>query len=117
MHRLLATVVAIAFATLAPLACGGGDDEGDCVSLCEDAQAGDCTSITGSCSGFCDALFGVEGRAGCADERTTYEDCLRGEEVCGGDCSGSENDLSACVGTYCFGHSSEQECQVLMSSF
>jgi hypothetical protein len=117
MHRMLAIALAIGFASVAPLACGDDTDEGDCVSLCEDAQARDCTSITGDCGAFCDAVFSVEDRAGCADERLDYHECLNAEGVCGGACSGSENDLETCLGTYCLGHSGEDECQVLMSSF
>lgn len=108
-------LTATLLSALGPLSCG--DDEGDCVSACQEAQRRDCTSITGDCGAFCDALFGVEDRSGCADERASYQSCLDEGDVCANSCSSRENDLSSCVGAYCFTHSSEAECQVLVSSF
>src|SRR5689334_15801572 len=59
----------LAFASMVVLAAACGDDGGDgdedddgssgggdCTSLCTEAQAGDCTRVTGNCGNFCDAL-------------------------------------------------------------
>jgi len=97
--------------------CGGDGDQSDCVSICEDAQALDCTAVTGDCGQFCQALFNVEGPAGCGDERRTYQDCLGGEATCSGACGDSENALSSCVGGYCASHLGDADCQVLLTSF
>ena len=114
MLRLSAVLLSF-LAILGPVSCG--DDEWDCVGACEDAQARDCTSITGDCGDFCEALFNVEEPAGCVDERTDYQQCLDDQGICSGDCDGSENSLESCVGTYCLTHSGEADCQVLINSF
>lgn len=113
MKRL--ALVLSALSVLGLVACG--DDEGDCVSACEDAQARDCTSIQGDCGAFCDALFSVEEPASCVDEREDYQTCLDDQGVCSGSCGGSENALSNCVGNYCVAHAGEADCQVLLESF
>lgn len=117
MRQLSVLVLSIlaALALLAPASCG--DDEWDCVGACEDAQARDCTSITGDCGDFCDALFNVEEPSGCVDERSDYQGCLDDQGVCGGSCGASENALESCVGTYCLAHSGDADCQVLVNSF
>ena len=116
MPRILAAVVVlVAAASLS--SCGEDEDQGDCVNLCQDAQALGCTAITGDCGEFCQALFNVENPSGCADERRIHQDCLAGEDVCGGACSGAETDLTGCVGGYCAGHLGDADCQVLLTSF
>src|ERR1700722_17822571 len=47
------SVTVLAAATLG--GCGGGSGA-DCVSLCQAAQAGKCTSISGDCGKFCAAV-------------------------------------------------------------
>jgi hypothetical protein len=110
MTRMLLLVCSLLLASC-------GDDEGDCVSKCEDAQARDCTSIRGDCGNFCSALFDVEEPSGCSDERVDYQDCLDEEGICSNDCGVLESSLSNCVGTYCLAHSGDSSCQVLMESF
>lgn len=115
MRRLF--VLSLAFTlNLGPLSCGGGT-EGDCVSLCEEAQDRDCTSITGDCSEFCSALFSIEDRSGCGEERESYQECLDEEGVCHDSCDGKENALSTCVGSYCLTRGGDDDCAVLISSF
>lgn len=104
---------------LAFAACGG--DEGstaDCVSLCTEAQAGDCTSVQGNCTSFCTALDGVQGASNCTSQRNTYESCLeQGDNVCDNNCDAQENALSACVTTYCMANPTNADCQTLAASF
>lgn len=102
------------------IACGGGGgtSTADCVDLCTEAQAGQCTSISGNCSAFCDALDAVDDPAGCADEHAAYESCLEGgSNVCDNNCDAQEADLSNCVGTYCAANSGDPDCQTLINSF
>jgi hypothetical protein len=100
---------------LLPFACSG--DDANCVDLCEEGQARDCTSIKGSCSAFCDALLNVESDAGCVDERERYQDCLNSQsDICVG-CAVAETDLSDCVGTFCLGNASDPDCQTLVAAF
>jgi hypothetical protein len=116
-------------------ACGGDDDDdaagdadadadadadsdGDaCVDLCTDAQAGDCTSITGDCGDFCTALTSIEGPSGCGDERGQYESCLELTGACGGRCDGQETLLTRCVTTWCETQPGNASCQTLLGSF
>ncbi len=102
------------------VACGGGDgtDTGECVDLCTDAQAGDCTAIEGSCSAFCNALDGVQDAAGCTSERASYQSCLSGGvAVCDNDCDGEEAALTDCLTEFCSANVTNQDCQTLASSF
>ena len=103
------------------LAACGGDGEGstgDCVDLCTEAQAGDCTSVEGSCSSFCTALGNVQGPSNCTSQRNAYESCLeQGAAVCDNDCDAQENTLAACVTTYCQANPTNADCQTLAASF
>lgn len=95
-----------------------GCQNANCVDLCTEAQAGDCTSISGDCQAFCDALDGVEEPSGCTDERTAYQDCLNdGDHVCDNHCDGVEADLETCVAAHCLTHATENDCQTLVNSF
>ena len=100
-------------------ACGG--DEGstaDCVSLCTEAQAGDCTSVDGNCTSFCTALDGVQGPSNCTSQRNSYESCLeQGANVCDNNCDAQETALSSCVTTYCMANPTNADCQTLAASF
>jgi hypothetical protein len=105
---------------LAAAAVGCDDDTGTagCVNLCSEAQAGHCTSITGDCGAFCNALDGVQGPSGCTSQREAYQGCLNdGATACAGDCGSQESALSSCVGLYCLAHSTDSNCSVLMASF
>lgn len=106
-------MVAMVLGTLL-VGCGGDD----CVSLCTEAQAGNCTAITGSCGNFCSALDDVQGPAGCKAQRDAYEDCLTDEDgVCSNSCNGPEAALANCIGAYCLANSGNASCQVLIQSF
>ncbi|MEZ4439031.1 MAG: hypothetical protein R3B72_08070 [Polyangiaceae bacterium] len=103
------------FLTLPSLAAGCSSK--DCVSLCDEAQAGDCTIIDGSCGAFCGALDSLEGDAGCSDRRAAYEDCLGAEaNVCDTSCGSEENALSQCVGAYCLTRLDDPDCQTLLAA-
>jgi hypothetical protein len=105
----------LSFLLVAPAACTG--DEADCVDLCEEAQDANCTSVTGSCSSFCESLFNVEEDAGCDDERDEYQSCLNDDDVCADRCDALETDLTNCLTPYCATRTNEPDCQVLIGSF
>ncbi|MBN1772347.1 MAG: hypothetical protein JXB32_13845 [Deltaproteobacteria bacterium] len=105
---------------LAATTAGCDDDTSTagCVHLCTEAQAGHCTVITGDCTAFCNALDGVQGPSGCADEREAYQGCLnRGATACDNDCGSQESALSTCVGLYCLANPTNADCTVLSASF
>lgn len=116
--QLSSIVRALTFCLLA--ACGGSDgtDTGECVDLCTEAQAGDCTSITGSCTAFCNALDGVQDEANCKSQRASYQSCLAdGADVCDSDCGALEASLSNCLANYCLTQSDNADCDTLINSF
>jgi hypothetical protein len=95
--------------------CGGGKS---CEDLCSEAQAGNCTSIRGNCRSFCNALDGVQGPAGCTDEREAYQSCLDdGDNVCTNSCGVLENTLAQCLSAYCAQNQTNVDCQILVGSF
>jgi hypothetical protein len=104
-------------------ACGSDGDDGDgqtrsCEALCSEAQAGNCTEVTGDCGDFCPALERAAPKAGCADTRTEYLDCLsETAEVCASDCTSEEADLESCLIGYCAQNASDPDCPVLAASF
>jgi hypothetical protein len=112
---LLLTLLASTAVTLAIEACEEG--ELDCRQLCKQGQDKDCTSITGDCDDFCDALTGVQDEAGCTDERESYADCLNGEGVCSSDCSADEATLRNCVTAFCATHATNADCVTLVASY
>ena len=112
IHRFLLSSTLLAFSALLAVGCSGTRD---CATLCEEAQAGDCTIIGGSCSGFCSALDNVEGDAGCTAEREDYEACLDSEgEVCDASCGSEESDLTSCLGNYCLQNTDNPDCATLI---
>jgi len=112
-------VLAVGFLLL--LAPGCGDDDGgsrECAPLCQEGQAGSCTSIKGDCAQFCTALDRVAPDAVCTDERDAYLECLNSKSnVCDASCGGPENALESCLGRYCLGHMADADCQTLTGSF
>ena len=95
-----------------------GCNNKSCKKLCEEAQDGNCTSITGDCGDFCDAKDKTVGPAGCEAQDDAYETCLNeGKNVCDVDCDSEENSLSVCVGVYCAQNMSNEDCQTLTNSF
>lgn len=111
--------LARSFALCLLVACGSsGTDTGECVDLCEEAQAGDCTSVTGNCNSFCEAVDGVQDEAGCTAERAAYQSCLAaGANVCDNDCAADETDLTDCLTEFCAANLSNPDCQTLINSF
>jgi hypothetical protein len=115
-HLLLSiTFISSLAATLALEACNEG--ELDCKQLCDQGQDEDCTSITGDCGEFCNALTNVQDEAGCADEREAYSACLNDEGVCSNSCNGTESDLTNCLTMYCATRLTEPDCMTLAGSF
>jgi len=112
---LFVTFLASMSATLALEACKEG--ELDCRQLCNQAQDEDCTTITGDCSDFCDALTDVQDESGCSDEREAYSDCLNGEGVCSSSCNGDEAALTSCLTNYCLTRLDDPDCMTLIDSF
>ena len=100
---------------------GDGDGEGEgrsCETLCSQAQAGNCTDVTGDCDTFCGALDRAAPPAGCDDEQEVYRSCLDEEaDICASGCSSRESDLRDCVGAYCLEHQGDADCQTLAASF
>lgn len=103
---------------LALTACDGGSSTDDCINLCTEAQAGDCTSVTGNCGSFCTALDAVQGPANCVSQRDTYESCLEsGVNVCDTNCDAAETALEGCIIDYCEANQSDSDCVTLALSF
>jgi hypothetical protein len=119
MHRIFVVLLVVVVALFASAGCSDDDSGGgDCTSLCTQAQAGSCTSITGNCGNFCTALAAVNGPASCASQYSAYISCLNtGVTVCANSCDGQESALSTCVGTYCAGHMTDANCATLIASF
>ncbi len=108
------------FALCLVVACGSDDgtDTGECVDLCSDAQAGSCTSITGSCTTFCNALDGVQDESGCTSDRAAYQSCLSGGvDVCDNNCDAAEGALEDCLTDFCAANLTNPDCQALANSF
>jgi hypothetical protein len=112
---LLVTFLVSLSTTIALEACKEG--ELDCQQLCDDGQAEDCTSITGDCGDFCDALTNVQDESGCNDEREAYSDCLNDEGVCSNSCNSVESALTTCLTNYCATRLAEPDCMTLVASF
>jgi len=111
----LATFLVSALVGAIAPACNEG--ELDCRGLCEEGQDKDCTSITGDCGDFCEAMTNVQDESGCGDEREAYADCLNGEGVCSSDCNGDEDALTTCLTAYCATRLTEPDCMTLAASF
>jgi hypothetical protein len=98
--------------------CGDSGSTADCVDLCTDAQAGDCTAITGSCASFCTALDNVQGPSNCTSQRNAYQGCLDGgANVCANDCDAQETALGVCIGSFCQANPNNPDCVTLEASF
>ena len=115
MHlKIMAALLFLVSFAFVP-ACGA---DRDCVELCDEGQSGNCTAIDGSCSSFCSALDNVQDKAGCADQRESYESCLNGEDnVCDTSCGAEESSLTNCVVAFCAGDPSNGDCQTLANAF
>jgi hypothetical protein len=80
------------------------------VDVCEEAQDNQCTTISGDCSAFVDALDRISSAAACSSEYDQYESCATGQsDVCTIDsaCSGKETALGICIAPYCLANSAE----------
>lgn len=92
-------------------------DGAACVSLCEEAQTGNCTSIVGDCTAFCNAADGIKLNSGCGDEQDAYEACLDQGPVCDQTCGSPEVAYRNCAIAYCATHSDDNNCKALAASF
>lgn len=117
--RLGATLTAVGLAALgvAFTFTPGCDDAASCISLCEEAQAGACTSIKGDCTAFCNAAEGIRLNSGCGDEQDAYEACLGQGPVCQQTCGSPETAYRNCATGYCITHSDDNNCKTLANSF
>jgi hypothetical protein len=112
---LLLTLLSSTAVTLALPACEEG--ELSCRQLCEDGQDEDCTTITGDCTDFCDAVTNLQDESGCADEREAYDDCLNEEGVCSNSCNAAESAFTNCYTNYCATRLDTADCMTLAESF
>lgn len=96
----------------------GNDRNASCTTLCQESQAGNCTSIKGDCSAFCGAVDSAAPKASCIAQRDAYRSCLNSKEnACQASCNGPERNLTNCLSTYCAQSSGQADCQTLTSSF
>ena len=115
---LVVFFVAIGLAAISSGCSEDGGRNASCSTLCAEAQAGSCTSITGNCGAFCSALDAVYPPAGCTSQHDTYLDCLnQGANACAVTCTAAENALTGCLTTYCLTHSTDANCVTLANSF
>ena len=97
---------------------GGCDSAKDCVELCEEAQDGSCTSITGDCGSFCSLVDSVQEPSNCTDERESYEECLNeSDNTCDVGCGDTENSFIDCVTVYCAANLTNSDCLSLVTHF
>lgn len=112
MYRV---VIALFMSSIAVLAASGCSADKDCVSLCEEAQAGDCTAIEGDCTAFCNALDDL---GACESQREDYEACLNEESaVCDANCNSSESALIDCGIAFCSQNPTNADCLTLAASY
>jgi hypothetical protein len=108
MNKTLSSVLFV-FAGLALSGCGGAG----VISQCEEAQAQDCTVITGSCSKFFDAMDSLSrSKTSCGAQADAYESCVVSHPACAIDanCGSEENALTQCVGVFCLTNASDPDC-------
>ena len=105
-------------------ACSSDDEGGDggearsCEALCNEGQAGDCTTVTGDCGDFCAALDRAAPKAGCPDAPDDYQACLsETPNACDADCDSTESALESCLTSYCVQNPSDPDCPLLAASF
>jgi hypothetical protein len=87
-----------------------------CESHCSDAQAGNCTTITGDCGIFCSSLDEVSSKGNCETQYNNYEACLDQGPVCSQDCGGQQTALASCAVTYCLTNSSDINCGTITAA-
>ena len=95
------------------LVAAGCGSEADCVSICEEAQDRDCTSID-DCDRFCSRSTTVARNADCQSERNALESCAEDGDACTVDarCNDEENAFGACIAPYCLANPSATECDL-----
>jgi hypothetical protein len=102
-------------------ACGSSTSSSsgaDCTSLCNAAQMGNCTTITGNCGTFCSSLSTVVSEASCTSAYNSYESCLgTPATVCANSCGAQDQALQNCVNPYCAAHTTDTNCQTVAGSF
>jgi hypothetical protein len=111
--RTLLTLTLL-FGSVGLYACGD-DDEGDCISRCEEAQSKSCTSIK-NCKQTCEDGVRLGNAAGCSSQTDAYINCLNSGDVCTTDarCQAQSNAYGTCVVTYCLANPSNADCQTLI---
>ncbi len=109
-------ILIVACASLLLLSWLGGCGGGNCKSMCEEAQKGNCTTIKGDCGEFCDAAESVASKSGCDDKWDEYMSCVDKGDVCDADCDSEESSYGTCAGLYCFAHASDKNCTTLLGS-
>ncbi len=67
-NKLVFTLTMIVVGAFLLVGCGGKS----CTTLCEEAQAGKCTSIKGDCTKFCAALEAEYSPANCATMASSF---------------------------------------------
>ncbi len=111
IYRVVIGLLVSSLAVVLSTGCG----DKDCVTLCEEAQEGDCTAIRGDCTAFCNALDDL---GACESQREDYEACLNEEAaVCDANCNSTESRLAECGIAFCSQNPGNSNCQTLASSY
>jgi len=117
MRNLLTQALRLSlFGATTLLGCGG---DRSCEELCAEAQAGSCTTISGSCAAFCAAIDNSQARAGCESEVSTYLECQNASgNVCDEpSCSAEESAVGSCYLPFCTANPDDPDCATLVNSF
>ncbi len=98
---------------------GGGTavelpSQAECQQECGEAQAGECSLITGNCNNCCAAALALAPTA-CGAEFAAYYDCVAAGNptACNASCATEEQALSNCAQTYCLANLTNPNCQTL----
>jgi hypothetical protein len=122
LRRFVVAMVLVGIPVLSAVACsddpGDGERGASCTTLCQESQAGACTSIKGNCSAFCSAVDSTSPKANCVSQRDAYRSCLNSKDnPCAASCNGPERELTNCLSVYCATNSTQADCKTLTSSF
>ena len=116
MKLIRFALLAAAFAVMVPTP---GCSSADCVSICQEAQDKNCTSIKGDCVKGCAALEEVAKLGNCGSQRDAYQSCAEKDEVCtiAARCGGEQTSFSTCVGVYCAANQNNADCVTAYATF
>ena len=112
MRRIVVIAVATCALALGLAACGDDDGGGgSCESICQQAQALNCTSIT-DCNMCCAVGSNLASKAGCNAEYNALHSCSQSVPVCSIDseCGSEENALAYCVAPFCLANQNDPDC-------